>query len=159
VVVVDIVAVDECAALVGDEVALLEAERPELDANPTMARLEDSPTLAMRGASKTIEGVATQLPKLFEDRVGLGASGLFEGVGFGGGGEARPGGQALVVDLRQSRGHHERDGVRHGKKFGGGQNIAGSTPAGRRGGWGREGGLQRLVLDVLEGCCDLGGVH
>ena len=32
--VVDTVAVGECAALVSDDAALLEAERPELDANP-----------------------------------------------------------------------------------------------------------------------------
>ena len=50
----------------------------------------------------TREGVVTQLPKLFEDRVCLGATRLFEGVGLGSNDEAWLGGQALVVDFRQS---------------------------------------------------------
>ena len=65
------------------------------------------------------EGVVIQLPKLFGDRVGLGASWIFEGAGFGGSDEGWFGGQALVVNLRQNLGHHERDGVRHSETFGG----------------------------------------
>lgn len=67
----------------------------------------------------TGEGVATQLPELFEDGVGLKTAWGFEGVGFGGRDEARFGGQALVVDLGQSLGHHEQDEVRQSEQLGG----------------------------------------
>ena len=55
---------------------------------------------------------ATQLIKLFEDKVGLEATGLFEGVGVGSSDDAWLVGQALVVDLGQSLGNHGRGGVR-----------------------------------------------
>jgi hypothetical protein len=64
----------------------------------------------------TAPGVVTQLPKFFEDRVGLGATGLFVGVWVGSSDEVGLGGQTPVVDLRQSLGHGERDGVRHIEK-------------------------------------------
>jgi hypothetical protein len=57
--------------------------------------------------------VVTQFPELFENRVGLGASWILEGAGFGCSDEGRFGGQALVVGLRQTLGHYKRDGVRH----------------------------------------------
>jgi hypothetical protein len=41
VVVVDIVTANECAAVEGDDAALLEAERHELDTNPDVAGPED----------------------------------------------------------------------------------------------------------------------
>ena len=77
--------------------------------------------------------VVAQLPKLFKDRVSLGASWIFEGAGLGGSDEGWFGGQALVVDLRQSLGHHERgwrDGVRQSETFGDREKVAESTPPG-----------------------------
>ena len=87
------------------------------------------------------EGVVTQLPKLFEDRVGLRASGLFVGVGVGSSNEARLGGQALVVDLRYSLSHDERYGVRHIEEFDSRYKAAESPPAGRSDRCGREEGI------------------
>jgi hypothetical protein len=69
------------------------------------------------------------------------------------------GGQALVVDLRQSLGHHERDGVRHSEKFDSRQKFAESTPPDKAGAMGERGDLQRLVLArELEGSGELDGV-
>ena len=115
--VVDTVAVDEYAALVGDDFSLLEAERPELDAIVWTGWR----TLRLRrcGARKRLSRGWPPSCLSSLRTVDLGATGFFEGVGFGCGDEVRPGGQALVVDLRRSCGHHERDGVRHSEKFGG----------------------------------------
>jgi hypothetical protein len=86
--------------------------------------------------------VVTQLPKLFEDKVGPGANWFMERVGFGGSDEGRFGGQAFVVevDLRHSLSHRERglkDVVRHGETFGGRQKVAESTRRTRRWLWER----------------------
>ena len=55
----------------------------------------------------TSKGVVTQVPQLFKDGIGLGASRKFEGVGLGGSDEGGLGGQALVVLLRPCVGYHK----------------------------------------------------